>query len=141
MNATVTMLEGRVGIATVGLALGSTGTNAVIRQEEQCGHEPLPKPGCDVGSYVDGELERIIEIKSIDDPWDAARARLSKEQFKSANEHGDLHWLYVVEHARTSPIVWRIQDSGRRVHGFAYIPDWKRLAEPNGDAPSTVDEQ
>ena len=64
------------------MAIDRAGTNAVIRHEEKCRREPLRKPhswpGYDVESYVDGELERIIEIKSIDGPWDAARARLSK---------------------------------------------------------------
>jgi hypothetical protein len=115
------------------MAIDRAGTNAVIRHEEECGRHAIRKPhsfpGYDIESYADDDLDRIIEVKSIDGPWDAARARLSKEQFKAANEHGDLYWLYVVEHARTNPIVWRIQDPGRRVHGFAYIPDWKRLAE------------
>jgi hypothetical protein len=120
------------------LDIDRAGTNAVVRHEESCGREAIRKahnfPGYDIESYRGEELERIIEVKSIDGPWDAARARLSKEQFKTANEYEDLYWLYVVEHARTTPVVWRIQDPGRRVHGFAYIPDWKRLCEDIPDS-------
>jgi len=126
------------------LAIDRAGTNAVLKHERDRGRDAIRKPhshrGYDVESLKDGELVRVIEVKSIDGPWDAARARLSAAQFDVAGELGDRYWLYVVENARTTPRIWRIQNPARRADGFAYIPDWKRLAESDADAPPPAEQ-
>jgi hypothetical protein len=116
------------------LEIDKAGVKAVLAFEQAAGRDPERKPhshpGFDVESFEGDELVRTIEVKSVDGAWDSPRVRLSDTQFAVATELGDRYWLYVVEHARSlEPSVWCIQDPARRVDRFAYVPEWKRLAE------------
>jgi hypothetical protein len=114
------------------------GLKRVLQYEHSKGRVPkaMPHnhPGYDVeASNVSGEIERYIEVKSIDTDWEGPYAGLTATQFRTAQQLGTRYWLYVVERANgPDRQIYRIQDPARRVTQFMFDDGWKALAETDG---------
>lgn len=80
------------------------GVNRAMQFEDDEGRHPremLPlHKGNDIESDdADGNLERVIEVKSIPAEWLGAGAALAKPQVEKARQLRHQYWLYVVENA------------------------------------------
>ena len=129
-------------------AVDEAGIAAVLEHEQREGRFPTEMPhehpGYDVESRDEkNELVRLIEVKSISAPWDAeAPVQVTKTQFRAAQEHGALFWLYVVENAGApEQRVLPIQDPAGAATRFAFDFGWKRRVEADGVAQARAEER
>lgn len=128
------------------MAIDQAGVNAVLEFEANAGRHaetmPHDNPGYDVLSRdADGRVARYIEVKSLAGAWGEGRSfpRLTLRQFEFAQgRHLDAGnhpvdpeqvWLYVVEHAETSPRITPINDPAGRATRFVFDQGWRVLGE------------
>jgi hypothetical protein len=90
---------------------------------------PHNHPGLDIEVMNDdGEVERLIEVKSTAGTWRERGVALSREQFNQAEDAGIKYWLYVVEKALDDNyVIHRIQNPAKRANEFVYDGGWKLL--------------
>lgn len=117
--------------------IDQAGVGRVLDYERSCGRYPEEQshtnPGFDVLSRdAHGDVVRRIEIKSIGGPWTDRGVLLSAVQFNDARTHGDVYWLYVVEHARDDDafVIHRISNPAGQVTNFGFDKGWQAVAEP-----------
>lgn len=115
--------------------VAQAGVEFVLVYEREVGREPiemLPNhPGYDVESRDEtGELVRLIEVKSSEGGWGKMGVRLTKNEFDTGREKGELFWLYVVEFATSDePILHRIPNPARLANEFIFDNGWMALDE------------
>ncbi len=128
--------------------VGQKGVDRVMRFEEEHGRAPKEMPprheGYDVESNnEDGNVERIIEVKSLDGEWTEAEAGLTKPQVEKARQLRHQYWLYVVEYALDDEKyrIHAIQDPYGKANRFMFDPGWCQVEElHNGDTQGDGDE-
>ena len=126
----------------IGLGRGSrtdeideAGIAHVLAYEQAAGRNPVEmphdNPGYDIESKnADGEVVRIIEVKSKLGPWSSRDVELSARQMLEAQRRGAQFWLYVVENAPTdSAHVFAISDPASRITKFVFDEGWATVAE------------
>ena len=87
-------------------------------------------PGYDIEVWIDGTIERYIEVKSLRDAWGTRGVGMTATQFEHAQKSRDKYWLYVVEQVGSANgAVTRIQDPSTRVTRFQFDHGWKPLGE------------
>jgi hypothetical protein len=89
-------------------------------------------PGFDVESRdIDGDLIRIIEVKSTAGVWGARGVLLSSRQMAENQERDTLFWLYVVEYARDDARyrITRIQNPAANIAYYGFDSNWTAIAE------------
>jgi hypothetical protein len=117
--------------------VAKAGINHVLRFEHKRGRIPteMPhyNPGFDICSKKDGKDERIIEVKSFSGEWHPGLpAALTPREFQTAQEKGDLFWLYIVEYAeRDQAKIWCIQNPFDKINQFMFDDGWKAISEGN----------
>jgi hypothetical protein len=91
---------------------------------------PHNNEGFDIESRnEEGQIERLIEVKSTTTTWRERGVALSREQFNLAEDSGITYWLYVVEKALDDDFrIYRIQNPAKRANEFVYDGGWKHLA-------------
>lgn len=91
---------------------------------------PHNHPGFDIEvKNEEGEIERLIEVKSTADVWRERGVALSREQFNQAEDAGIQFRLYVVEKALDEDYaIHRIQNPAKRANEFVYDGGWKLLS-------------
>lgn len=112
------------------------GIAAVIEFERSAGREPVEMPygnqGYDIQSLApDGEVERLIEVKSTSGVWGSRGVTLTVPEYDFARraENRDRYWLYVVEDATAEfPGVYAIHNPLRLVNQYAFDDGWKGAA-------------
>lgn len=100
-------------------------------------HERVPEemphynPGFDVVSYRGAGGRRLIEVKGIDGEWNQVGVKLSRRQFRFAQDHPEEFWLYVVEHALDpeKSLVRPLRNPFARVDGFFFDHEWRKASE------------
>jgi hypothetical protein len=99
---------------------------------------PPNNPGYDVESRDEnGELVRLIEVKSFEGAWGKQGAILTKNEFETAQACAELFWLYVVEFATSDdPILHPIQNPGGLANQFLFDNGWMGLEESNRSSAS-----
>lgn len=112
--------------------VADAGVEFVLECERKAGREPTKMPpnhpGYDVESRAEnGELVRVIEVKSLEGAWGKMGVRLTKNEFDTAREKGELFWLYVVEFATDDPILHRIPNPARLANEFIFDNGWMAL--------------
>jgi hypothetical protein len=120
--------------------LGKLGVERVAKEERErldrctgCGKwevkiMPPNHPGYDIEVWIDGAIERYIEVKSLRDAWGARGVGMTPTQFEQAQKSRAKYWLYVVEQVESPDgAVTRIQDPGTRVTRFQFDEGWKPL--------------
>jgi hypothetical protein len=115
--------------------IGRAAVDAVLTFEESQGRSPqeMPhfNPGYDVvSSGPDGR--RLIEVKGIDGEWNGVGVKLSRAQFRFAQDHPEEFWLYVIEHALEPQKrqVRPLQNPFPRVDGYLFDQEWRQACEP-----------
>ena len=100
-------------------------------------------PGSDIESTSPDGSVRRIEVKGLSGIWRDYDVELTLNQFGDAWQHGQDAWLYVVEHARTSPKLYRICNfTKHKDNRFLFNSRWKLQAEgakgvdPKGRQPT-----
>jgi hypothetical protein len=126
-------------------ATDQAGIEAVISFEKNEGRDPRPMDhmheGYDIESRNDqGLLDRLIEVKSLSGEWSGYGVGLSPSQFRCAQNHKSLFWLYVVERAgQSNERIHRIQDPASRVDEFRFDDGWEDVAETETvDRPRSI---
>jgi hypothetical protein len=101
---------------------------------------PHNNPGYDVESRDgSGQIVRYIEVKSFSGRWEDTFADLSRTQFETANNLGELFWLYVVERAESDDYeIYRIQNPVLKANHFMFDDGWRSLAEPSGPSEKGI---
>jgi hypothetical protein len=136
----------------VGDAIGSTGRSSVdeagvrrvmqyeLEAERTPREMPHNNPGYDVESRDgSGQIVRYIEVKSFSGRWEDTFADLSRTQFETANNLGELFWLYVVERAESDDYeIYRIQNPVLKANHFMFDDGWRSLAEPSGPSEKGI---
>jgi hypothetical protein len=106
---------------------------AIIRAREPLLQlTPAGNPGFDlVESDLAGEPQRWIEVKAMAGCLEDRPVGLSSVQFNFARQHGDQHWLYVVEHAGDAERarIVKIQNPAGRVGTFTFDHGWVSIAD------------
>lgn len=115
----------------------------VLAWERQQGRTPTDEnvlnphhQGYDITSRrPGGAVARYIEVKGVAGAWGLRGVEVTPRQFEFSLAHGELSWLYVVEHALgDAPIIHRIQDFARRVWRFGFDCGWREVGEEPGPA-------
>lgn len=115
--------------------IDKAGIFQVLKYEELCGRDPMEmranNPGYDIKSFnQSGQLERLIEVKSISGEWGESGVKLTDTQYQKNLAEGDRFWLYVVERAtETNFKIYCIKNPASHItdHCFDYV--WKFLDE------------
>ena len=115
--------------------IGAAAVAAVLSYERH--HERVPEemphynPGFDVVSYREAGGRRLIEVKGIDGEWNQVGVKLSRRQFRFAQDHPEEFWLYVVEHALDpeKSLVRPLRNPFARVDGFFFDHEWRKASE------------
>jgi hypothetical protein len=114
---------------------GAAAVEAVLEFETFQGRSPIEQdhynPGFDVESKDDSGARRLIEVKGIDGDWNEAGVKLSRRQYRFAQEHPEEFWLYVVENAR-DPARRRVRPLWNpflRVDGYFFDHEWQKACE------------
>lgn len=114
------------------LALEDKAITLILTQEAQLQRAPRGNPGFDlIEPGPEANPARWIEVKAMSGDLHSRPVGLSRTQFKSAQEHGDRYWLYVVEHAGTPATarIVRIQDPAGKARTFTFDRGWISVAE------------
>ncbi|MFC7498467.1 protein NO VEIN domain-containing protein [Enterovirga sp. GCM10030262] len=114
---------------------GIAAVTAVLTYERH--HERVPEemphynPGYDVISTDAAGNRRLIEVKGIDGEWNQVGVKLSRRQFRFAQEHPEEFWLYVVEHALDPQkrLVRPLRNPFTRVDGYLFDHEWRKACE------------
>ena len=115
--------------------IGKAAVAAVLAYERFQGRTPeeMPhhNPGYDVVSAETSGGRRLIEVKGTDGEWDAGGVKLSRFQFRFAQDHPDEFWLYVVEHALDPQrrLVRPVRNPFARVDSFFFDSEWRKASE------------
>jgi hypothetical protein len=128
-------------------AIESAAIEVVLAEERRLGRvardlnaESQHNRGHDVLSHLpDGTDERFIEVKGVAGAWGQRGVMVTPAQFECALQYGDKAWLYVVEHALTSPKLHRIRDFARRVWRFGFDEGWGEVAEEASRKEQMID--
>lgn len=113
---------------------GKVGVQVVAGYERRCAREPkiMPDkfPGYDIESKnADGELVRLIEVKSTTGEWNLSGVALTETQYDAARKNGDFYWLYVVEYVESAaPRIYQIQNPANKIDEYFFDDGWKALA-------------
>ncbi|MDW7995984.1 MAG: helicase-related protein [Gemmatales bacterium] len=110
------------------------GMEAALAYERQHGRTPRDvsreNRGYDIVSEAEGGIIRYIEVKALATTGPIA---LTRNEWLMAQRLGKDYWLYVVEHAATSPVVNPIQNPTAILHPQEitdvvryWVPDWKK---------------
>ena len=106
----------------------------MLQAEKDAGRHPqlMPHnhPGFDIEvRNEEGEVERLIEVKSTAGVWRERGVALSREQFNYAEDAGIKCWLYVVEKALDDDyVIHRIQNPAKLANEFVYDGGWRILS-------------
>lgn len=119
---------------------GIAAVAAVITYERH--HERVPEemphynPGYDVVSTDGSGIRRLIEVKGIDGEWNEVGVKLSRRQFRFAQEHPEEFWLYVVEHALDpqKSLVRPLRNPFARVDGYLFDHEWRKACEASASS-------
>lgn len=106
--------------------------NLILQHEPGLHRTPMHNPGFDLTeSDANGKTIRWIEVKAMTGDLHGRPVGLSDTQFRSAQEHGEQYWLYVVEHAGSpdDARIVRIQDPAGRASTFTFDHGWLNVAE------------
>ncbi len=119
----------------------AVGMEVALRYERERGRVPedvsRENRGYDIRSTAPDGSVRYIEVK--------ARARtgavsLTPNEWLMARRLGDDYWLYVVEHAATEPVLYRIQNPAAKLKPHEVVEvvryvvkDWKTAAGMSGE--------
>jgi hypothetical protein len=120
--------------------IGVAAVAAVLAYERHQGRVPeeMPhyNPGYDVVSSDGVGNRRLIEVKGIDGEWNAVGVKLSRRQFRCAQEHPEEFWLYVVEHALDplKSLVRPLRNPFRRVDGYCFDHEWRKACEASASS-------
>lgn len=115
----------------------------VLAWENQQGRTPTDEnvlnphhQGYDITSRgPTGEVARYIEVKGVAGAWGLRGVEVTPRQFEFSLAHGELSWLYVVEHALgDAPVIHRIQDFARRVWRYGFDCGWREVGEESAPA-------
>jgi hypothetical protein len=124
------------------LALEEKAIALIIAQEPELRRMPTNNEGFDLVELgPDGTTVRWIEVKAMTGDLKSRPVGVSRSQFKSAQEHGDNYWLYVVERAglpEEARLV-RIQDPSGKARTFTFDHGWLQIAQIN--QPDHLDQQ
>lgn len=119
---------------------GMAAVAAVLAYERH--HERAPEemphynPGFDVVSTDATGTRRLIEVKGIDGEWNPVGVKLSRRQFRFAQEHPEEFWLYVVEHALDpqKSLVRPLRNPFARVDGYLFDHEWRKACEASASS-------
>lgn len=120
--------------------VGSSAVEAVLAFELMNGRTPEEQdhfnPGFDVISREAGGARRLIEIKGINGDWNEVGVKLTRRQFRFAQDHADEFWLYVVENARDRKLqrVRPMRNPFARVDEFFFDSEWRKACEAGATA-------
>jgi len=114
------------------MALENKAIELIMSQEPKLQRTQANNPGFDL-TEPDGSGRPIrwLEVKAMKGTLEDRPVGLSATQFKSAQEHGNRYWLYVVERASDSENarIVRIQDPAGKARYFTFDHGWKAAAE------------
>jgi len=116
------------------LEVDRVGIERVIQAEIGAGRQPLlmphNHPGFDIEARnEEGEIERLIEVKSTAAAWRERGVAMSREQFNCAEDAGITYWLYVVEKALDDDYtIHRIQNPAKQANEFVFDGGWRLLS-------------
>jgi hypothetical protein len=123
--------------------LASRGVERVVAYEKDQGRHPEIMPPLNKGFDVkskdgDGNVIRLIEVKSISGDWGDQGVGVTKAQFEFSRDSSEMSWLYVVERAfdDSNHMIYAINNPARQVTRFMYDKGWKAVAED-----TTIDQQ
>lgn len=111
------------------------GIRAVLDFETQQERQPDEQPhlnfGYDIVSYdIDGNIERYIEVKSLAGKWSDFDIEISRKQHETAQQLGNLFWLYVVEQAKSNtPKIIRINHICKHIDKYCFDSSWELISE------------
>ncbi len=93
-------------------------------------------PGYDVVSSSAQGPRRLIEVKGINGDWDGLGVKLSKVQYRCAQENPEEFWLYVVENALdpSRRHVRPLPDPFSRVDEYWFDGEWRKTCEAGASA-------
>lgn len=119
---------------------GTAAVAAVLAYERH--HERVPEemahynPGFDVVSSDANGSRRLIEVKGINGEWNQVGVKLSRRQFRFAQEHPEEFWLYVVEHALDpqKSFVRPLRNPFARVDGYLFDHEWRQACEASASS-------
>ncbi len=109
------------------------GVDRVMQAERDAGRQPRLMPHEHEGFDIEvrneeGDVERLIEVKSTASSWRERGVGLSREQFNEAEDAGIKYWLYVVEKALDDDyVIHRIQNPAKQANEFVYDGGWRLL--------------
>jgi len=113
----------------------------IIANEPRLQRTPTNNPGFDLlEPGEDGRPIRWVEVKAMTRDLNDRPVGMSRAQFKSAQDHGDAYWLYVVEKAGDDGArIVRIQDPAGKARTFTFDHGWLDIADVDGEQDNRED--
>ncbi len=106
----------------------------ILSNERDWKRTPPNNPGFDLYK-TDQQGAKICwcEVKAMAGTLDNHLARMTKQQFETAQRHGQAYWLYVVENAGSeSPKIIPINDPAGRARTFTFDSGWRSISSTSG---------
>ncbi|MBM4092606.1 MAG: DUF3684 domain-containing protein, partial [Planctomycetes bacterium] len=126
--------------------IAQAGVSRVMQFEHEEGRHPREMPPLHKGNDIesddaDGNIERVIEVKSIPGEWLGAEAGLTKPQVERARQLRHQYWLYVVENALDDDHyrIHRIRDPYGQANRFMFDPGWCQVEEHGTASDARLD--
>jgi hypothetical protein len=112
------------------MALEAHAVDFILSREPAWQRTPTHNPGYDLYQADEhGQAKCWCEVKAMTGSLHNRPVGLSRTQFEHAREHGEMYWLYVVEHAETDHArIVRIQDPAGKARTFTFDHGWLDVA-------------
>ena len=116
------------------MALEERAIEFILKSEPGWRRTPPSNPGYDLFRSDQRGQTIYCEVKAMTGALDNRPVGMSRTQFDHAYRHGELYWLYIVEHAGSNgdARIVRIQDPAGNARTFTYDSGWRAISTPHG---------